>query len=149
MSEQEITNHAAPSPAPTFLQRAKATIEANIRWGGILVVIGYVGVGLMAVVGVLMAFVGSDITGVFSVFVALMYLFIAALHYFPTERLHRFVKGCRAALAADNEEYLIEALYGLSRAMRLLVLYILALLILYGIIFLGALLFGLSMSAFT
>jgi hypothetical protein len=134
---------------PSFVERAKVSLQDNVRWGGILVVIGYVTVGFMAVGGVLIALAGSDLTGVFSIFMALFYLLIAALYYMPIERLNRFVKGSRAALETNNEAYLIEALHGLSRAMRLLVLYTLAVIVLYGILFLGALLFGLSMNAFT
>ena len=133
----------------SFVERARTALQDNVRWGGILVVIGYVAVGFMAVGGVLIALAGSDLTGVFSIFMALFYLLIAALYYMPIERLNRFVKGSRAALEANNEAYLIEALHGLSRAMRLLVLYTLALILLYGVIFLGALLFGLSMNAFS
>lgn len=133
----------------SFVERAKQSLQDNVRWGGILVVIGYVSVGIMAVGGVLVALAGSELTGVFGIFMALFYLLIAALYYMPIERLNRFVKGCRAALESNNEAYLLDALHGLSRAMRLLVLYTLAVLILYGVIFLGALLFGLSMNAFT
>lgn len=133
----------------SFVERARTALQDNVRWGGILVVIGYVAVGFMAVGSVLIALAGSDLTGVFSIFMALFYLLIAALYYMPIERLNRFVKGSRAALEANNEAYLIEALHGLSRAMRLLVLYTLAVIVLYGVLFLGALLFGLSMNAFT
>lgn len=131
----------------SFVARARGALHENMRWGGILVVFGYVVVGFLALVGLLVALTDSD--GVFGITMALFYLLVSAVYFMPVQRLNRFVKGCRAALTTDDESHVIDALHGLSRAMRLLVIYTLAMVLLYGVVILGAVLFGLSLNAFS
>lgn len=130
--------------ATSFTDRARQELEANVRWGKYLVIIGYVFTGIVAIGGLIGMLFGSEVSGGVGSVVMVFYLAVAALYYMPIERLNRFVKGCRAAFESGNESALIEGLYGLSRAMRLMVIYTLALLFLYGVMLLFVVVFGLS-----
>lgn len=127
-----------------FLEKARQVLEANVRWGRYLVIMGYILTALVVVVGLGTMLVGVSAANVFGSLALLFYLAIAALYYMPIERLNRFVKGCSAALESGNEKALIEGLYGLSRAMRLVVIYSMAVLTIYGLLLIFVLIFGLS-----
>ena len=127
-----------------FVEKARQVLEANVRWGKYLVIIGYFFTALVVVGGLLTMVVGSEVSGAFGSFFLIVYLAIAALYYLPIERLNRFVKNSRIALDSGDENALIEGLYGLSRAMRLMVLYTLIFLAFYGLMLMLVLAFGLS-----
>jgi len=128
----------------SFVEKAREVLEANVRWGKYLVIMGYFFTGLVVVAGLLTMVVGSEVSDGFGSFFLVFYLALAALYYLPIERLNRFVKNSRIALDSDDENALIEGLYGLSRAMRLLVIYTLIFLSFYGLMLLIFLVFGLS-----
>lgn len=127
-----------------FVEKARKVLEANVRWGNYLVWMGYFFTALVVLGGLLSMVVGSEVSGGFGSFFLIFYLAVAALYYLPIERLNRFVKNSRIALDSGDENALIEGLYGLSRAMRLMVIYTLVFLAFYGLLLLLLLAFGFS-----
>jgi Trk-type K+ transport system membrane component len=107
---------------------------------------GYVLTALVVVVGLASMLIGVAASSAVGSITLVIYLAVAALYYMPIERLNRFVKGCSMALETGDERALIEGLYGLSRAMRMLVIYTVVVFAIYAVIFLFALVFGLSSS---
>lgn len=135
----EAQNHS-------FVESAREVLAANVRWGRYLVMMGYVLTALVVVVGSASMLIGVAASSAVGSITLVIYLAVAALYYMPIERLNRFVKGCSMALETGDERALIEGLYGLSRAMRMLVIYTVVVLAIYAVIFLFALVFGLSSS---
>jgi hypothetical protein len=135
----EAQNHS-------FVESAREVLAANVRWGRYLVMMGYVLTALVVVVGLASMLIGVAASSAVGSITLVIYLAVAALYYMPIERLNRFVKGCSMALETGDERALIEGLYGLSRAMRMLVIYTVVVLAIYAVIFLFALVFGLSSS---
>lgn len=135
----EAQNHS-------FVESAREVLAANVRWGRYLVMMGYVLTALVVVVGLASMLIGVAASSAVGSITLVLYLAIAALYYMPIERLNRFVKGCSMALETGDERALIEGLYRLSRAMRMLVIYTVVVLAIYAVIFLFALVFGLTSS---
>lgn len=135
----EAQNHS-------FVESAREVLAANVRWGRYLVMMGYVLTALVVVVGLVSMLIGVAASSAVGSITLVLYLAVAALYYMPIERLNRFVKGCSMALETGDERALMEGLYGLSRAMRMLVIYTVVVLAIYAVIFLFALVFGLSSS---
>lgn len=135
----EAQNHS-------FVESAREVLAANVRWGRYLVMMGYVLTALVVVVGLASMLIGVAASSAVGSITLVLYLAVAALYYMPIERLNRFVKGCSMALETGDERALMEGLYGLSRAMRMLVIYTVIVLAIYAVIFLFALVFGLSSS---
>lgn len=130
----------------SFVESAREVLAANVRWGRYLVMMGYVLTALVVVVGLVSMLIGVAASSAVGSITLVLYLAVAALYYMPIERLNRFVKGCSMALETGDERALMEGLYGLSRAMRMLVIYTVVVLAIYAVIFLFALVFGLSSS---
>jgi hypothetical protein len=126
----------------SFLEKAKPALQHNLRWGGMLVVIGYVMVGLMVLLGLGSAFIFSQTSGIAALFILLVYAIVVMMYFFPLRKLNAYLQGCRDALQTDNEQYFIDGLKDLAGSMRLMVIYFLVAIGLYAILFLGALLLG-------
>ena len=106
-----------------FLEKAKMALQQNLRWGGMLVTIGYVFIGLMALMGLASAFVISQTSGIAALVVLLVYCMLLMMYFYPLRKLNGFLQGCRDALETANERYLVEGLSNLAAAMRLFVIY--------------------------
>ena len=125
-----------------FLEKAKMALQQNLRWGGMLVTIGYVFIGLMALMGLASAFVISQTSGIAALVVLLVYCMLLMMYFYPLRKLNGFLQGCRDALETANERYLVEGLSNLAAAMRLFVIYTLVgigvyVLLIFVAIFLG------------
>lgn len=125
-----------------FLDKAKEALQQNLRWGGMLVVIGYVMIGLLAFMGLASAFIFSQTSGIAAFVVLLMYALIFLMYYFPLRRFNGYLQGCRDSLETNNERYFIEGLKDLSGAMRLLVIYTFVVIGFYALILVLALVLG-------
>lgn len=126
-----------------FLEKAKMALQQNLRWGGMLVTIGYVFIGLMALMGLASAFVISQTSGIAALVVLLVYGMLLMMYFYPLRKLNGFLQGCRDALETANERYLLEGLSNLAAAMRLFVIYTLVgigvyVLLIFVAIFMGA-----------
>ena len=110
----------------SFVHKAKTALEQNIRWAGIIVVLGYIAIGLMLLLAIGIQFFGSfgQAFGGMSILMSVIYLLSAGLYYLPTKKLKDFTKGCQQALLQGDEDAVVDGLQALSGAFRLLVIYI-------------------------
>jgi uncharacterized membrane protein len=131
-------------PTESFIERVKPTLQQNLRWGGMLVTIGYVLTGIIVLIGLIASITISISSGLFGLMMGGMYLLIAMLYYFPLRRLNGFVGACRDALEMNNDDYLVDGLKDLSAAMRLVVIYTFVLFGFYILMFLLMLVMGIS-----
>lgn len=78
------------------------------KWANFLAILGFIGLGLMVLGGVLAIVVGSSfgrIAGPFQFgFLGLIYLIMAALYFFPTMYLFKFASKMKNALAKSNQD---------------------------------------------
>lgn len=112
----------------SFVDKAKTALQQNIRWAGIIVVLGYIAIGLMLLLAIGIQFFGSFGPGFggISILMSVIYLLTAGLYYLPVKKLKDFTTGCQQALIQGDEDAVVDGLQALSGAFRLVVIYILA-----------------------
>lgn len=132
-----------------FVAAAREALKQNLRWGGMLVVIGYVLLGIGLLFGVIGTFAVAVTSGWFALIMAFVYAVSFGLYYFPLQRLNRYLQGCRKALETHDESHLVTALASLGSTFRLLVLYTFTLIGLYVILLGVFFAFGITNSLLT
>lgn len=125
----------------SFVDKAKMALQQNIRWAGIIVVMGYIAIGLMLLLAIGIHFFGSfgQAFDGMSVLMSVIYLLSAGLYYLPTKKLKDFTKGCQQALMQGDEDAVVDGLQALSGAFRLVVIYALVVIGLYALVIVGVL----------
>lgn len=78
------------------------------KWANFLAILGFIGLGLMVLGGILIIAVGSSLgrmVGPFQFgFLGIVYLGMAAINFFPTMYLYKFAAKMKNALAASNQD---------------------------------------------
>ncbi|MBS1655224.1 MAG: hypothetical protein JSU05_10295 [Bacteroidetes bacterium] len=138
---------------------SKAHLAEAARWAKFLAIIGFIVCGLVVVFGIffgtIMSTLGSGAGyGRYSemqamgsglgAMMAVLYILIALLYFFPTLFLYRFATKAKAALASNDQETLNVSFQNLKKMFRfvgiltLIVLSFYAIAILIGIVAAGA-----------
>ena len=141
-----------PEHTPIMLSDETQTYLRETRqWANFLAIVGFVFVGLIAVIalfaGAIFSSLGRDIPYFPSTFVGVFYLLMALLYFFPVLYLYRFSSFMRKALMAGNSEDMNAAFKNLKAHYRYIGILMIIMLSFYAIALLAGLLFGLA-SAF-
>lgn len=100
----------------TFTETMKSDLLLTAKWSKFLAIVGFVGLGLMAVWAFLMisgaSFIDSLIKGqtFISAYTGVVYLLVGLLYLFPILYLLRFANNTKRAVMADDEAAMEEAL---------------------------------------
>jgi hypothetical protein len=132
-------------------ERIKNYLLETAKWGKFIAIFGYIGMGLMAVIGLIMLFGrfpysnnnNSAFSGVPLGFMGFMYLVIAGVYYFPTTFLYKFATKIKNALLYTDQDDLTSSFHYLSKLFMFigivtiiaLAIYALSLLILVPMLF--------------
>lgn len=145
---QEEANHSADAPLVVD-SHIQYFLSQTIRWGRFLAILGFVGAALIGVVGILVLVLGStlnsvmpDEMGSFSGLMALFYILMSALYYFPSKYLYDFCRSTKRAFALNDQETLVFAFSKLKSVFKFWGIFALVMLILYGFILAFAILAG-------
>lgn len=124
-------------------QTAKDFLKETAKWAYFLSIVGFVGIGLMLVIavfaGTIFASMGSAMGGAFgSSFGAAMgfvYVFIAAIYFFPVYYLFKFSVNAKRAFRDNDSEALSNSLGYLKSHYKFIGIFMAAILALYALIF--------------
>lgn len=110
-------------------EMAKASLLETVKWSKFIAIVGYVMLGLMVLLGLFMAIAGSALfgdanpymdaggTGV-KAMMAVMYLLIGLLYFFPTYYLFKYSVLTKQAILYNNQSQFNEALNYQRRMFR-------------------------------
>lgn len=130
-------------------------LKSTGKWALFFSVLGFIGVALMVIVGVVaggaMMFAGSNFanepsTGVATGFLGggmmFMYVVIGSIYLFPLIKLFKFSQTIEVAIKKQDEAMLTTALVHLNKHYKILGYYTIIIFGLYVLVFLAAMLFG-------
>lgn len=137
-------------------ETAKDFLKETAKWANFLSILGFVGIGLMLIfavfAGSIFSAMGNTMPGMggmggsFGVIMAFVYVFIAAIYFFPVYYLNKFAVNAKRAFRDNDSEALTNSFGYLKSHYKFIGILTVAILILYGLIFvfgiLGALLRG-------
>ena len=135
-------------------QTAKDFLKETAKWAYFLSILGFVGIGLMVLIavfaGTIFSAMGNSMSGMgglgssFGALMGFVYVFIAAIYFFPVYYLYKFAVNTKRAFRENDSELLTSSLGYLKSHYKFIGIFMLAILALYGLIFvfgiLGALL---------
>jgi hypothetical protein len=131
-------------------QTARDFLKETAKWAYILSIIGYVGIGLMLLLAVfagsIFSSMGSTMPrmggmgGSFGIIMAFVYIFLAAIYFFPIYYLNKFAVNAKRAFRDNDSEALTNALGYLKSHYKFIGILMLAIMALYGLIFVFAIL---------
>ncbi|CAA9202854.1 hypothetical protein ACHRVW_05860 [Flavobacterium collinsii] len=135
-------------------QTAKDFLKETAKWAYFLSILGFIGIGLIIVIavfaGTIFSVMGNSMPGMggfgnsFGVFMGFLYVFIAAIYFFPVYYLYKFAATTKRAFRDNDSELLTNSLGYLKSHYKFIGVLMLAIFALYGLLFvfgiLGALL---------
>lgn len=97
-------------------ESAKDFLKETAKWAYFLSILGYIGIGFIVLAGLfagtLFSAMGkmnpamSSMGGSFGILMAVVYLLIAALYFFPVYYLNKFASNAKTACATNDSEKL-------------------------------------------
>jgi hypothetical protein len=130
-------------------ESAKRFLKEAAKWAYFLSILGFIGIGFIVLAaifaGTLFGFIGNmmplEQMGVFSsafgIFIAVIYLLIAALYFFPIYYLNRFASNLRAAFRDNDSETLAKSFEYLKSHYKFIGVLAVIMLCIYALIFAG------------
>jgi hypothetical protein len=112
-------------------------LEAS-KWGQFLAIVGYVAMGLLVIVAIVMMFALSAISqfagsGFPMGLVGLVYVLLAVVYYFPVTYLYKFSVQMKQAILMQNEALLASGFKNLKSLFKFLGVLTIVMLSLYGL----------------
>jgi len=99
---------------------AQDYLRESAKWSMFLAILGFIGIGFMALMAIVMTSAISmmpDVPGPFGAikgFISIMYLVFAILYLFPIYYLYKYADNTKKALNSQNSELLTNALSNLK-----------------------------------
>ena len=125
----------------------KRDLLSAAKWTKFLCIIGWTGVVLLVVLGILMSVLGSSF-GLGNTFLGagmgVLYLIMAALYIYPLIKGFQFANGTKAACLTDNENELARGFSGLRALLQFFGILTIIVLILYALVAIGACFFAMA-----
>lgn len=121
------------------------------RWANLLSIVGFIGVGLLLIFGLLVGTLMNNINApVFAAFssglVSAFYLLLAVIYFMPVLYLFRFASRMKFALREMNQEALNGAFKNMKSFFRFLGIMTIVIILVYVIILISVVLFSLFRS---
>ncbi len=140
MENLETQNHDEQSLL--IIPEIKGYLLETSRWGKILAIVGYVGIGLIVLLALAMLFgatlFNKGIAGFPMGFpmglMAVPYLLFALLYYFPVNYLHRFSKEIKRGLQSDQIATVTSAFRNLKSLFKFMGILMLVVLSIYAVV---------------
>ncbi len=150
----ELLDDSVPSDSLVLTQDVKSYLLETAKWSKLLSIVGFVMIAFVVIaavfaglfMGTMMSSMTEDLGGaggaLGGVGVTIMYLLIALLYYFPLMYLYKFSSKMKTAITDNNQEQLSESFKNLKSCYKFIGILTLITVILYGLIFVFALIGG-------
>lgn len=141
-------------------QETKAYLVETAKWAKLMAIVGIVMLGLMilaslamgAFMGTMMSSMGGDVGGPASAlgggFISFIYIAMAIIYAFPIMYLYKFATKMKLAIANNDQTLLTESLRNLKSCYKFMGIFILIMLVFYGIGIIIAMIGGFFASTF-
>ncbi len=149
----------------TLNDQAVDALRVSGKWCMFLAIVGFIGIGLLLIVAVVMfavmsavpnmAMAGAD-TGpgvpAFALFGAMkgllsgLYVVLAIVYFFPVYYLYKYAKGMKMSIEASNSDLLSEALVNLKSHHKFLGIMTIVMISIYILTFIGIMIFAVIMA---
>jgi hypothetical protein len=104
-------------------ERIKGYLSETARWGKFIAIVSYIGVGIMALFGLILLFVGipaqsfgnGAFSGVPGGIMGFIYLVMAVVYYFPTSFLYKYAARIKSALLDPDQDEWTSGFHNLSK----------------------------------
>ena len=134
-------------------QYAKDFLKETAKWAYFLSIVGFVGIAFLVIIALCVGFFFSTMGnlvpamsamgGSFGMVFTVIYLVIAVIYFFPVYYLFKFASNAKKAFRDNDSEALTSSLEYLKSHYKFFGILTLAILVLYGLIFVLAILRGL------
>jgi len=127
--------------------QAEVFLREGRKWAKFLAIVGFIfiGIGALGSIGLFAASsMMSELTPVPMGSVAIFYLIIIGIYFFPIYYLLKFADKAKEALDSRNTQTLTESMQYLKSHYKFLGIFTIVMLSLYPIIIIGAIVFGAS-----
>jgi len=127
--------------------QAEVFLREGRKWAKFLAIVGFIfiGIGALGSIGLFAASsMMSELTPVPMGSVAIFYLIIIGIYFFPIYYLLKFADKAKEALDSRNTQTLTESMQYLKSHYKFLGIFTIVMLSLYPIIIVGAIIFGAS-----
>ncbi|WP_394776449.1 DUF5362 family protein [Flavobacterium sp.] len=131
-------------------ESAKGFLRETAKWAYFLSIVGFIGIGLLMIgavfAGAFLATMGSVIPGAgamgssFGAIMGVFYFILAAIYFFPVYYLFKFASNAKKAFRDNDTEALTNSLEYLKSHYKFIGIFMIAILVLYGLIFVFAIL---------
>lgn len=143
---EELTNNVESNNEMRLTRPSMLYLNETGKWGKFLSILGFCGVGIMVIFSMFAGTIFSELDNgqmpFPTFFVTVLYLLMAALYFFPILFLYKFSTKIRTALIAKDSEQLVSAFENLKSHYKFIGIFAAVVLILYALIFIGAMLVG-------
>jgi hypothetical protein len=110
------------------------------KWGRFLAILGYVGMGLLILVGLLVMFgflfAQANLSALPMFLMGLFYIFAAIVYYFPTTYLYRFSVRIKQGVELNDESVVTDGFSNLKKLLKFVAIMSIVVLSLYILILL-------------
>jgi hypothetical protein len=145
-NEEFVIGDELPSIALKINNDIKAYLTETIKWGKFLAIMGFIGAGLMIIIGLMMITLGNVMALAFGNgmgrLLGVIYILIAVLYYFPSRYLLDFSNYIKQALLLNDQESLDYAFSRLKSLYKFVGISVIVLLSIYLMVIVFAIFAG-------
>lgn len=136
---EETKQNAADNNSVEFTSDSIRHLDTARKWSMFLAILGFISVGLLVLVALfagtaLALFADSPISPVIGVAIAIFYLIIAVLYFFPVYYLFNFSSKAKHAVNSLDSKTLTESMHFLKAHYKFLGIMVIVMLALYPLI---------------
>jgi len=146
--DNQVQNGIAAAPPPAITPAMKEYLQQTKPWVRFMSVLGFIAVALMVLCGFAVMIFSASMSsrfgpsGVPMAFLGFIYLVLGLIYVFPAIFLYRYADGIKKAITVDLVGGMEDALRSQKSFWRYVGIIALIILIVYAIILVGLILFG-------
>ena len=135
---ENIENKSTTETSIFNLNEIKGFLFETAKWGKFIAIVGYVGMGIMIILG-LLVMIGKSSFGQFTGhnstvgILGIIYIIMAIIYYFPVTYLYKFSKQIRNGLLANDELSITTGFSNLKSLFKFTAILIIVMLAMYGV----------------
>jgi len=135
------------SDGGTLTAIAKQALLVASKWAKFLSIIGFIGVGIMVILGIFIMFQLSNLPINFQnnfpfAWFGIFYVLMALLYFFPTYYLFQFANKTKKGISNNSNESVEEGLVNIKSMFKFIGIFTVVILSIYALIFLVAVIAG-------
>lgn len=136
---EESTNGKQIEKGIELLPEGVKQLDEARKWSLFLSILGFIGIGFMLIAALLMSIIfnfipDKDFPGGFGLILALVYLVLGGLYFFPVLYLFQFSQKSKQAVKDHNSSFLVEAFGKLKSHYKFIGIMSIVMMVLYPVI---------------